>query len=595
MQPNALTPATDQDSASRVKELERGLALARGQQQATHEILRVIRSSPHDVQPVFEAIARHAVLLCDAMCGGVFSFDGTLAHFKAGYRFTEEALSHLREEYPILPRGVVGHAITSQDVVHVVDAFQDPRVANVELARKLGYRSHLVVPMLQSDRVIGTINVYGAEPRPFSDVQISLVKTFADQAVIAIENTRLFEAEQASKRGLQESLEYQRGISEVLAAISGSQFELQPVIDTIVGTAIRLCEAERGAFLRFETDGFRLIPTTGSMHGPISRAMLGKIIPFDRGSIAGRVALELTTVHVADMQADPEFTLLRGTAGDTRRSALGVPLLSGGRALGAIVLQRTEVKPFTPQQIKLVETFADQAVIAIENTRLFEAEQAGKRELQESLEYQTATSDVLSVISRSPSNLQPVLNAIVETAVRLCQADVADFRLLRDGHYHIAATTANEPTRVKVLRDNPIGPGRGSVCGRVALERRTLHVADIQADPEYTYVPGPNFPAMRAILGVPLLRDGEAIGVIVLFNSIVKPFTQKQIDLVTTFADQALIAIENTRLFEEVQARTRELTEALEQQTATSEVLAAISQSKFELQPVLDTLVASAV
>ena len=166
--------------------------------------------------------------------------------------------------------------------------------------------------------------------------------------------------------------------------------------------------------------------------------------------------------------------------------------------------------------------------------------------------------------------------------------------MLRDGRYHIAATTANEPARVKTLRDNPIGPGRGSVCGRVALERRTVHVADIQADSEYTYVPGPNFPAMRAILGVPLLRDGEAIGVIVLFDSIVKPFTERQRDLVTTFADQAVIAIENTRLFEAEQARTREFTEALEYQTATSDVLSVISRSPSQVQPVFDTIIQTA-
>ena len=202
---------------------------------------------------------------------------------------------------------------------------------------------------------------------------------------------------------------------------------------------------------------------------------------------------------------------------------------------------------------------------------------------------------MLSVISRSPSDLQPVLDVIVDTAVRLCQADVADVRLLRDGLYHIAATTENEPTRVKTLVENPIVPGRTSVVGRVALERSTVHVADIHEDAEYNYAPGPNFPGMRAILGVPMLRDGAVIGVIVLFNSIVKPFSQKQIALVTTFANQALIAIENARLFEEVEARNRELKIALEQQTATSELLKVIGHSTFDIQPVFETLAENAV
>src|SRR5262245_45630947 len=276
-------------------------------------------------------------------------------------------------------------------------------------------------------------------------------------------------------------------------------------------------------------------------------------------------------------------------------------MLREGSPIGVIAVARSEPGSFSKSQIELLQTFADQAVIAIENTRLFEAEQSSKRELQESLEYQTATSDVLGVISRSPSNLQPVFDVIVQTAVRLCQADFADFRLLRDGTYYVAATTTGNGTPDKEHIPGPIAPGRGSVTGRVALERRIVHVPDVLADSEYTFVPSPNFPALRSILGVPLLRDGGVIGVIVLFNHVVRPFTQRQIGLVSTFADQAVIAIENTRLFEaeqtrtaELQARTRELTESLEQQTATADVLKVISRSALDVQKVLDALVESA-
>src|SRR5262249_17042151 len=355
--------------------------------------------------------------------------------------------------------------------------------------------------------------------------------------------------------------------------------DLQPVLDTIVRTATHLCQSESAQFWRLREGQFELAAHTGTDPLLVDYLMQNPI-PTGRGSLAGRAVLERRTVHLPDCIADSEYVNRGHQAIGKYRTMLGVPLLRDGVPLGVIALLRNVVKPFTQKQMELVTTFADQAVIAIENTRLFEAEQASKRELQESLEYETAISDVLGVISRSPSNLQPVLDSIVETAARLCQADFADFRLLRDGAYYIAATTTDESVPERNMRDKPITPGRSSITGRAASERRTVHVPDIRADSQYAYDPGPNAPAMRTILGVPLLRDGVAIGVIVLFNRVVRPFTQKQVALVTTFADQALIAIENTRLFEEVQRKNgaltdanTQLTESLEQQTATGEIL----------------------
>src|SRR5262249_10461484 len=315
-----------------------------------------------------------------------------------------------------------------------------------------------------------------------------------------------------------------------------------------------------------------------------------------RGTVAGRTVLERKTVHIPDVLADPEFTFFEFAKAGNVRTMLGVPLLREGMPIGVIVLSRQTVRPFTDRQIELVTTFADQAVIAIENVRLFDEVQARTREVTESLEYQTAISEVLNVISRSPSDVQPVLDTIAQTAQRPCHAEQAYvMRLEDDGRYHPAAGKDVEPARVEFLRQNPIAPDRGSTCGRVALEKRTIHIVDALADPEYTLPMAGHRGDYRTLLGVPLLRDGIAIAVIVLVRAVVEPFTDKQIELVTTFADQALIAIENVRLFEAEQQRTRELTETLEYQTATSDILRVISSSPTDVQPVFDTIAESAV
>src|SRR5215467_7007525 len=398
--------------------------------------------------------------------------------------------------------------------------------------------------------------------------------------------------ELAQFRGeLTEAREQQAATAETLRVISSSPMDLKGVFEEIALSAARLCDAHDASIFQVDGDHLRLV----NHHGPIPALPVGDdTLPLTRGLATGRAVLDRRTIHVADMQAEADEYPESHARSIGFRTILAVPLVGTSEVIGAIGIRRIEAKLFSDKQIALLETFATQTVIAIENTRLFEAEQASKRELQESLEYQTATSEVLNVISRSPSNLQPVLDVIVETAVRLCEADFADFRLLRDGTYYVAATTTGNGAPDKKHIPGPIAPGRGSVTGRVALERRIVHVPDVLADSEYTFVPRPNFPALRSILGVPLLRDGGVIGVIVLFNHVVRPFTQRQIGLVSTFADQAVIAIENTRLFEEVQARTKELQESLDRQTATSEVLGVISRSSNEVQPVFDAIVATA-
>ncbi|HEX2727851.1 MAG TPA: GAF domain-containing protein [Beijerinckiaceae bacterium] len=388
---------------------------------------------------------------------------------------------------------------------------------------------------------------------------------------------------------LQESLEYQTATSDVLNVISRSPAQIQPVLDTIVETAGRLCEGYDAAILLRRGDQLEV----AAHRGPIPIDFHTK--PIGRGWVTGRAVVDREPVHVRDLSvADDEFPAGQQIAQRLGfRTTLAAPLLREDMAIGAIMVRRTEVRPFSDKQIAVLQTFADQAVIAIENTRLFEEVQSRTRELQETLDYQTATSEVLNVISRSPSQLQPVVDAIVETAARLCDAEYTLVYRLQDGHYHVAAANNVEAEFVKYAVEHPLPAGRGSLTGRTALENRTIHLPDCLADPEYEVLERQRIGKYRTALGVPLLRDGVTIGVIALMRSVVKPFTDKQIELVTTFADQAVIAIENTRLFEEVRARTEELSETLQQQTATADVLKVISNSLTDTQPVFDTIVQS--
>ena len=411
--------------------------------------------------------------------------------------------------------------------------------------------------------------------------------------MIAIENVRLFEAEQQRAHELSEALQQQTATADVLKTISRSTFDLRLVLETLTDSAARLCEADMACIVRPQDDHF-IFSSNYRFPQAFVDLVLATPVKAGRGTLAGRVLAEGRAVHIPDVLADPDYKFGEGQKAAAFRSILGIPLLRGGTAIGVIILTRLPVRPFTAKQIELVTTFADQAVIAIENVRLFDEVQARTHELQETLEYQTAASDVLNIISRSPSNIQPVLETIVETAQRLCHAEQAYIMRLDGELYHLAAAKDARPERIEFLKDNPIVPDRGSVTGRVAIERRTIHVTDAQGDFEYTLnMVGDR--GYRTILGVPLMREEAPIGVIILTRGIVQPFTEKQIELVTTFADQAVIAIENARLFEAEQQRTRELSESLEQQTATSDVLRVISSSTGDLMPVFEAMLQNAV
>jgi GAF domain-containing protein len=561
-------------------------------QTATADILAVISESPTDVRPVFQAIAERARELCKAEIGATSRLEGDVVHLAGVRGPSAQSEQAMRDFFPIARRlapANIQEALARRAPYQICDVRLEPGYPDVEAAERMGVRSILSVPLLHEGRAIGTIGVARGDPGHFADEVVALLETFARQAVIAIENTRLFEAEQASKREVQESLEYQTAISEVLSVISRSPSDLHPVLETIGKIACRLCEAYDVSILFRRGDRLRLV----YLSGPIGGYPLGHEFALTRGYVMGRAVIDSKPVHIADLHAEahefPEGSTNAAELG--HRTILAIPLLLADQAIGTIVLRRLEVDPFAPNQVALLQTFADQAVIAIENTRLFEAEQSRTKELQESLEYQTATSEVLGVISKSPDTLQPVLDGIVATALRLCDARNAAI-VLHDGDV-LRLRAKHGPMSMRT--EWPVG-NRSLLVSRAVHDCRTQHVHDLSSA-------GDEFPegqrdairdGIRSILAVPLVREERSIGTIVVRRTEVKPFNDRQIALLQTFADQAVIAINNVGLFEEVQARTKEVQEALAHQTATMEVLNVISRSPTKLSPVFEAIVASA-
>jgi len=543
---------------------------------------------------ILSAIARTAARLCEAHDAQIYLVAGATMRLVAQHG-SVRTTRRIGEPFPVSRGAIHGRAVLARRVVHVRDLKTAVRTQYPELAarqRATGTRTILAAPLLSDGAAVGVIMIRRIRLNPFTSRQIALLKTFADQAAIAVENDRLVNELEVKNHALAEALEQQTATGEILRAISSSPTDLQPVLDTVVKAAARFCGAHDVCIFRLDGDHLRL----DAHHGPVAQPD-GFLLPV-KGSVGGRTVLERSVIHIADLSAEtaefPEAVANARRLGF--RTILSVPLVREGVAIGAIQLRRSESIPFTDKQVSLLQTFSDQAVIAIENVRLFTELQEKNGALTEALEQQTATGEVLHAIAYTPTDAQPVFDTIVRSAARLCRAHTTAV-FLTDGQVltHPANHGVSPEALAAVRARYPRPVGMDTAPGMAILTRSIVHIEDTEepAASEHVQQVG-RVLGFRSVVTVPMLRGRDAVGAIGVTRRERGRFSDTEVELLKTFADQAVIAVENVRLFKELEARTAALTRSVDQLTALGEVGRAVN-STLDLETVLTTIVVRAV
>jgi GAF domain-containing protein len=531
-----------------------------------------------------------AMRLCGAAFGSLYTYDGE-RFLSAAHRGVPPAYAEFRARHPPVRTqgGGIAALVETRKPVHTLDAaahelYRAGRPGVRGMVELGGVRTELMVPLLKDNALIGFISVYRQEVRAFSDKQIALLESFADQAVIAMENARLLTE-------TREALEQQTATAEVLQVINSSPGELAPVFDAMLDRALRLCSGAYGSLLTFDGEKFLSVATRGDTRFADWARQRGPFEPPSEGplhrSLKGEDIVEITDLlEHSEIHEDPVIRRMVELGG--YRSLLNVALRQESAFFGVIAIYRKEKRPFDNKEVALLQNFAAQAVVAMENARLL-------TETREALEQQTATAEILRVISGSPTDVQPTFDAIAAAATTLTDAALSGVVIYDGRLMHLAALSGFTVAEVDKLRGLwPIPADQGTATGRAILTRQIVQIDEISTDPEYAY-PTLAQSSGQTVLAVPMLRDGIPIGAINVQRRHVEQFTEKQIELFKTFADQAVIAIENVRLFNELNERTRELQEALEHQTATAEVLQVINSSPGDLAPVFDAVLEKAM
>jgi len=576
----AIPDKTAADPQQIIAELERKLdertserdeALER--QTATADILQVIARSPSDVQPVFDAVAERAMSLLNCWSAIVVSFDGELVHFGAACGALPDTEQIVRQRFQSMRpyrASLLGRCLLERTVVNSADAQAEPDPQLRDYARKRGLRAVLCVPLLRDDKVEGALVLTRAQPGLFAPREIELVQTFADQAVIAIHNARLFnETKQA--------LEHQTATSEVLQVIGNSMADAKPVFERIVNSIERLFDCRQIAIFVTPGDGLVHLAARRGMNMELMDEVYP--LPIEQSAVPAVLGARQQIYYPDALNgANVPQSIRRVAQVIGNFSDVLTPMLWEGRGVGMIAVTREPNTPFNSKELSLLRTFADQTVIAIENARLFDEVQAKTRDLEEALEQESAGSEVLKLISMSSGDLEPVFQKLLESATRLCGAELGIMNLLSDGMVRQVSFYNMPEAYVSEWSGKPYPPHPESVMGTVMRTRQAVHVDDLRTRPAYSagnpaVVALSDIAGARTYVGVPLLQRDELVGMISIYRREVRPFDEKQVQLVERFASQAVIALENARLLNELRERTHQLSRSLEHLRATQDRL----------------------